>query len=90
MNMHHYWKFRDGQACFVRSSEDTARVAAALGVLPAARQGLQGQVEGRGGDDGHAAGVQVGHAGLLDEHPLAMGRQADALPEGAALGAIGP
>jgi|SRR5580704_11438706 ketosteroid isomerase-like protein len=30
MNMHHYWKFRDGKACFVRSSEDTAQVAAAL------------------------------------------------------------
>ncbi len=25
MNMHHYWKFRDGKACFVRSSEDTAQ-----------------------------------------------------------------
>lgn len=30
MNMHHYWKFRDGKAFFVRSSEDTAQVAAAL------------------------------------------------------------
>jgi uncharacterized protein len=30
MNMHHYWKFRDGKACYVRSSEDTAQVAAAL------------------------------------------------------------
>jgi ketosteroid isomerase-like protein len=30
MNMHHYWKFRDGKACHVRSSEDTAQVAAAL------------------------------------------------------------
>jgi ketosteroid isomerase-like protein len=30
MNMHHYWKFRDGKACFVRSSEDTAQVTAAL------------------------------------------------------------
>ena len=30
MNMHHYWKFRSGKACFVRSSEDTAQVAAAL------------------------------------------------------------
>ena len=30
MNMHHYWKFRDGKVCFVRSSEDTALVAAAL------------------------------------------------------------
>jgi hypothetical protein len=26
----HYWKFRDGKACFVRSSEDTVQVAAAL------------------------------------------------------------
>jgi hypothetical protein len=30
MNMHHYWKFRDGKICYVRSSEDTAQVAAAL------------------------------------------------------------
>jgi len=30
MNMHHYWKFRDGKVRFVRSSEDTAQVAAAL------------------------------------------------------------
>jgi len=30
MNMHHYWKFRDGKACYVRSSEDTAQVDAAL------------------------------------------------------------
>jgi len=30
MNMHHYWKFRDGKVCFVRSSEDTAQVTAAL------------------------------------------------------------
>ena len=30
MNMHHCWKFRDGKACFVRSSEDTAQVTAAL------------------------------------------------------------
>ena len=30
MNMHHYWKFRDGKACYVRSSEDTAQVAATL------------------------------------------------------------
>ena len=30
MNMHRYWKFRDGKAFFVRSSEDTAQVAAAL------------------------------------------------------------
>ena len=30
MNMHHYFRFRDGKACFVRSSEDTAQVAAAL------------------------------------------------------------
>jgi ketosteroid isomerase-like protein len=28
MNMHHHWKFRDGKACYVRSSEDTAQVAA--------------------------------------------------------------
>jgi ketosteroid isomerase-like protein len=30
MNLHHYWKFRDGKVCFVRASEDTAQVAAAL------------------------------------------------------------
>jgi len=30
MNMHHYWKFRDGKVSYVRSSEDTAQVAAAL------------------------------------------------------------
>jgi ketosteroid isomerase-like protein len=30
MNLHHYWRFRDGKVCFVRSSEDTAQVAAAL------------------------------------------------------------
>ena len=30
MNLHHYWKFRDGKVCFSRSSEDTALVAAAL------------------------------------------------------------
>jgi ketosteroid isomerase-like protein len=30
MNLHHYWKFRDGKVRFVRSSEDTAQVAAAL------------------------------------------------------------
>jgi ketosteroid isomerase-like protein len=30
MNMPHYFKFRDGKVCFVRSSEDTAQVAAAL------------------------------------------------------------
>lgn len=30
MNLHHYWRFRDGKVCFVRCSEDTALVAAAL------------------------------------------------------------
>jgi ketosteroid isomerase-like protein len=30
MNLHHYWRFRDGKVCFVRSSEDTAQVTAAL------------------------------------------------------------
>jgi uncharacterized protein len=30
MNMHHYWRFRDEKVCYVRSSEDTAQVAAAL------------------------------------------------------------
>jgi hypothetical protein len=28
--MHHYWRFRDGKACFVRGSEETAQVATAL------------------------------------------------------------
>jgi len=32
MNMHHYFRFRDGKACYVRSAEDTAQVAAALAV----------------------------------------------------------
>lgn len=30
MNIHHYFRFRDGKACYVRSAEDTAQVAAAL------------------------------------------------------------
>jgi ketosteroid isomerase-like protein len=30
MNLHHYWRFRDGKVCYVRASEDTAQVAAAL------------------------------------------------------------
>jgi ketosteroid isomerase-like protein len=30
MNLHHYWRFRDGKVCFVRSSEDTELVAATL------------------------------------------------------------
>jgi len=30
MHLHHYWRFRDGKVCFVRCSEDTALVAAAL------------------------------------------------------------
>ena len=30
MNMHHYFKFRGGKVCYVRSSEDTAQVTAAL------------------------------------------------------------
>jgi len=30
MNAYHYWKLRDGKVCFVRSSEDTAQVTAAL------------------------------------------------------------
>ncbi len=30
MNLHHYWKFRDGKVYFLRASEDTAQVAAAL------------------------------------------------------------
>jgi ketosteroid isomerase-like protein len=30
MHLHHYWRFRDGKVCYVRSSEDTALVAATL------------------------------------------------------------
>lgn len=30
MNLHHFWRFRDGQVAFYRGSEDTAQVAAAL------------------------------------------------------------
>ncbi len=30
MNLHHYWRFRDGKVSYVRASEDTALVAAAL------------------------------------------------------------
>jgi hypothetical protein len=30
MNLHHFWRFRDGKACYVRASEDTAQVAEAL------------------------------------------------------------
>jgi uncharacterized protein len=30
MNLHHYWRFRDGKIDYVRSSEDTALVAAAF------------------------------------------------------------
>lgn len=31
MHLHHYFRFRDGKVCYVRSSEDTALVTAALG-----------------------------------------------------------
>lgn len=30
MNLHHYWRFEDGKISYVRASEDTALVAAAL------------------------------------------------------------
>src|SRR5262249_23941523 len=30
MNMHHYFRFRDGRVCYVRSAEDTAQVTAAF------------------------------------------------------------
>jgi uncharacterized protein len=30
MNLHHYWRFRDGKVSYVRASEDTALVVAAL------------------------------------------------------------
>jgi hypothetical protein len=47
--------------------------------LSAACQGLQGEVEGGGGDGGQAAGVQVGYAGLLDER---LGQRAFTGPAG--------
>ncbi len=31
MNLHHYWRFRDGKVAYYRGSEDTALVASALG-----------------------------------------------------------
>lgn len=31
MNMHHFFRFRDGKIYYVRSAEDTAQVAAAFG-----------------------------------------------------------
>jgi uncharacterized protein len=30
MNIHHFWRFRDGKVAYVRSAEDTALVASAL------------------------------------------------------------
>jgi ketosteroid isomerase-like protein len=30
MNLHHYWRFRDGKVVYYRGSEDTALVASAL------------------------------------------------------------
>jgi ketosteroid isomerase-like protein len=30
MNLHHYWRFRDGKVAYYRGSEDTALIAAAL------------------------------------------------------------
>ena len=30
MNLHHYFRFRDGQVCYHRATEDTARIEAAL------------------------------------------------------------
>ena len=30
MNLHHYWRFREGKVAYVRSAEDTALIAAAL------------------------------------------------------------
>lgn len=31
MNLHHYWRFRDGKVAYYRGSEDTALVASAVG-----------------------------------------------------------
>jgi len=31
-NLHHFWRFRDGKVAYYRGSEDTALIAAALGV----------------------------------------------------------
>jgi hypothetical protein len=30
MNLHHYWRFRDGKVEYYRGSEDTAQTVAAL------------------------------------------------------------
>jgi uncharacterized protein len=30
MNLHHYWRFRDGKVAYYRGSEDTALIASAL------------------------------------------------------------
>ena len=43
MNMHDYWKFRGGKACYVRSFEDTAQVAAALTPLPGPSRAMPGE-----------------------------------------------
>lgn len=32
MNLHHYWRFRDGEVEFFRGSEDTAQLKTVLGV----------------------------------------------------------
>jgi ketosteroid isomerase-like protein len=32
MNLHHYWRFRDGKVEFFRGSEDTAQIKAVLGL----------------------------------------------------------
>lgn len=31
MNLHHYWRFRDGKIAYYRGSEDSALIASALG-----------------------------------------------------------
>lgn len=31
MNLHHYWRFRDGKVEYYRGSEDSAQAAAMLG-----------------------------------------------------------
>jgi ketosteroid isomerase-like protein len=36
MNLHHYWRFRDGKIAYYRGSEDSALVAAALRSEPGA------------------------------------------------------
>lgn len=35
MNLHHFWRFRDGKVAYYRGSEDTAQTAGILSPTPA-------------------------------------------------------